>query len=234
VHQQSEDFTNHQEWDFANTPPERYPLLLHAPYFQLYRKQVIKQPDLVLAMHLRGDAFTAEQKARNFAYYERLTVRDSSLSDGTEAVIAAEVGQLDLAFDYLVESALMDLHDLEHNTRDGVHIAALAGTWIALVDGFGGMRNRGDDLCFSPRLPRQLERLCFKLRYRGRILEVTVLPQSAIYALLEGAPVRLSHHGEPFVLSATQAVTRAIPPAPVRPRPKQPPGREPFHRHVGV
>jgi alpha,alpha-trehalose phosphorylase len=232
VHQQSEDFTSHEEWDFANTPPERYPLLLHAPYFQLYRKQVIKQPDLVLAMHLRGDAFTAEQKARNFAYYERLTVRDSSLSDGTEAVIAAEVGQLDLAFDYLVESALMDLHDLEHNTRDGVHIAALAGTWIALVDGFGGMRNRGDDLCFSPRLPRQLERLCFKLRYRGRILEVTVLPQSAIYALLEGAPVRLSHHGEPFVLSATQAVTRQIPPVPVRPRPKQPPGREPFHRTV--
>jgi alpha,alpha-trehalose phosphorylase len=198
----------------------------------LYRKQVIKQPDLVLAMHLRGDAFTAEQKARNFAYYERLTVRDSSLSDGTEAVIAAEVGQLDLAFDYLVEAALLDLHDLEHNTRDGVHIAALAGAWIALVDGFGGMRSRGDDLCFSPRLPRQLERLSFKLRYRGRVLQVTALPQSAIYVLLEGGPVRLSHHGEPFVLSATQAVTRSIPPPPDGPRAMQPPGREPFHRGV--
>src|SRR5579864_6815437 len=81
VHQQAEDFTEHEEWDFAGTPPESYPLLLHFPYFQLYRKQVIKQPDLVLAMHLRGDAFTAEQKARNFAYYEPLTVRDSSLSD---------------------------------------------------------------------------------------------------------------------------------------------------------
>jgi alpha,alpha-trehalose phosphorylase len=230
IHQQAEGFTSHEEWDFANTPPESYPLLLHAPYFQLYRKQVIKQPDLVLAMHLRGEAFTAEQKARNFAYYERLTVRDSSLSDGTEAVIAAEVGQLDLAFDYLVEAALLDLHDLEHNTRDGVHIAALAGAWIALVDGFGGMRSQGNDLCFSPRLPRQLERLSFKLRYRGRILQVTALPQSAIYALLEGAPVRLSHHGEAFVLSATQAVTRPIPPAPKGPRPAQPPGREPFRR----
>ncbi|HEY1296132.1 MAG TPA: glycosyl hydrolase family 65 protein [Chloroflexota bacterium] len=232
VHEQAEGYTQHEEWDFANTPPESYPLLLHAPYFQLYRKQVIKQPDLVLAMHLRGDAFTAEQKARNFAYYERLTVRDSSLSDGTEAVIAAEVGQLDLAFDYLVEAALLDLHDLEHNTRDGVHIAALAGAWIALVNGFGGMRSRADDLCFSPRLPRQLERLNFKLRYRGRVLQVTALPQSAIYALLEGAPVRISHHGEPFVLSATQAVTRSIPPALDGPRPKQPPGREPFHREL--
>ena len=80
VHAQSEDFTQHGEWDFAGTPPEHYPLLLHYPYFQLYRKQVIKQADLVLAMHLRGDAFSAEEKARNFAYYEARTVRDSSLS----------------------------------------------------------------------------------------------------------------------------------------------------------
>jgi alpha,alpha-trehalose phosphorylase len=232
VHQQSEGFTEHEEWDFANTPPESYPLLLHAPYFQLYRKQVVKQPDLVLAMHLRGDAFTAEQKARNFAYYERLTVRDSSLSDGTEAVIAAEVGHLPLAYDYLVESALLDLHDLEHNTRDGVHIAALAGAWIALVEGFGGLRLHGDNLCFSPRLPRRLERLAFKLRYRGRTLQVTALQSSAIYALLEGSAVRLTHHGESFLLTPNEPVTHPIPPAPRRQRPKQPPGREPFNRHA--
>ena len=103
VHPQAETFTQHQEWDFAATPPEHYPLLLHFPYFELYRKQVVKQPDLVLAMHLRGDAFSAEQKARNFAYYERLTVRDSSLSAATQAVIAAEVGHLDLAYDYVGE-----------------------------------------------------------------------------------------------------------------------------------
>ena len=232
VHQQAEGFTEHEEWDFLNTPPENYPLLLHVPYFQLYRKQVIKQPDLVLAMHLRGDTFTAEQKARNFAYYERLTVRDSSLSDGTEAVIAAEVGHLNLAYEYLVEAALLDLHDLEHNTRDGVHIAALAGAWIALVEGFGGMRSRGDSLCFSPRLPRQLERLAFKLRYRGRVLEVTALQTSAIYVLLEGNAVRLSHHGESFLLTPREPVTRPIPTAPRRARPKQPPGREPFHRQA--
>ena len=92
VHPQAEGFTAHQVWDFAATTAEQYPLLLHFPYFDLYRKQVVKQADLVLAMHLRADAFTAEQKARNFAYYERLTVRDSSLSACTQAVIAAEVG----------------------------------------------------------------------------------------------------------------------------------------------
>ncbi|GAB3911200.1 hypothetical protein GCM10027612_88180 [Microbispora bryophytorum subsp. camponoti] len=154
VHEQNEGFTRHAVWDFAGTAPEQYPLLLHFPYFDLYRKQVVKQADLVLAMHLCGEAFTPEQKARNFAYYEALTVRDSSLSSCTQAVLAAEVGQLDLAYAYLGEAALMDLRDLEHNTRDGVHMASLAGAWIALVAGFGGMRAEGGRIGFAPACPR--------------------------------------------------------------------------------
>jgi alpha,alpha-trehalose phosphorylase len=230
VHQQAEGFTEHAEWDFANTRPEDYPLLLHAPYFDIYRKQVVKQPDLVLAMQLRGDAFAEEQKARNFAYYERLTVRDSSLSDGTEAVIAAECGHLELAYDYLVEAALLDLEDLEHNTRDGVHIAALAGAWIALVNGFGGMRTTRDELCFAPRLPSAIERLSFKLLYRGRRMQVTATHHLATYTLLDGPPFQLSHHGEPFTLTAAEPVQKTIPVAPDRQRPSQPPGREPINR----
>ena len=127
VHPQAEGFTEHQLWDFERTAPDQYPLLSHFPYFDLYRKQVVKQADLVLAMHLRGDAFSAQEKARNFAYYEALTVRDSSLSACTQAVIAAEVGHLELAYDYFAEAALIDLDNLEHNTRDGLHIASLAG-----------------------------------------------------------------------------------------------------------
>src|SRR5262249_58223655 len=138
---------------------EQYPLLLHFPYFDLYRKQVVKQADLVLALHVLGDAFTDEEKARDFAYYERLTVRDSSLSAGTQSVVAAEVGHLELAYDYFAEAALMDFADLEHNTRDGVHIASLAGAWTAAVAGFGGMRDHDGKLTFAPRLPARLERL---------------------------------------------------------------------------
>ena len=122
----------------SRPPADRYPLLLHFPYFQLYRTQVVKQPDLVLAMHLRGDAFTPEEKLRNFDYYERRTVHDSSLSACTEAVMAAEVGYVELAYDYLAEAALVDLDDTKHNTRDGVHIASLAGAWMACVAGLGG------------------------------------------------------------------------------------------------
>jgi alpha,alpha-trehalose phosphorylase len=230
VHPQADGFTNLQEWDFASTPPESYPLLLHYSYFQLYRKQVVKQPDLVLAMHLRCDAFTDDQKARNFDYYERLTVRDSSLAAGTQCVLAAEVGHLGLAYDYLGEAALMDLKDLEHNTRDGVHLASLAGAWIALVDGFGGMRAYNGTLWFAPRLPDGLTRLVLNLCYRDRRLRVTATPTSASYELVSGKPLRLAHYDEPLTLSGDGALTRAIPPCPRRVAPSQPIGREPVRR----
>src|SRR5258708_38545291 len=125
-----------------------------------------------MALLVRGEAFSAAQKARNFAYYEPLTVRDSSLSACVQAVIAAETGHLELAYDYLGEAALMDLDDLEHNSSDGIHIASLAGTWIATVCGFGGLRDMDGMLRFSPRLPERLERLCFRLGFRGRRLMV--------------------------------------------------------------
>jgi alpha,alpha-trehalose phosphorylase len=230
VHPQSERFTDHQVWDFAATKPEHYPLLLHFPYFDLYRKQVVKQADLVLALHWRGDAFTDEEKARDFAYYEALTVRDSSLSACTQAVIAAEVGHLELAYDYFGEAALMDLHDLEHNTRDGVHIASLAGSWIAAVAGFGGMRDHDGKLSFAPRLPARLERLSFRLLFRGRRLKVEVTTAKATYTLLDGEPLQIGHHGKELTISRAGPVTRTIPPAPERPAPSQPAGRAPARR----
>ena len=230
VHPQAEGFTRHQVWDFAHTAPEQYPLLLHFPYFDLYRKQVVKQADLVLAMHLRGDAFTAEQKDRNFDYYEALTVRDSSLSACTQAVMAAEVGHLDLAFDYLGEAALMDLRDLENNTRDGVHIASLAGTWLALVAGFGGLRHQDGTVSLAPRLPSGLTSLAFTLLIRGRRLRVEVTQASATYAFPDGEPLEIRHHGKKVSLSAGKPQVRTIKAIPPRPRPSQPPGRQPVHR----
>jgi alpha,alpha-trehalose phosphorylase len=231
VHPQAEAFTEHERWDFACTAPEQYPLLLHFPYFDLYRKQVVKQADLVLALYLRGDAFSGEVKARNFAYYEALTVRDSSLSACTQAVVAAEVGHLELAYDYFGEAALIDLDDLEYNTRDGLHIASLAGAWIAAVAGFGGMRDHDGALSFAPRLPQRLNRLAFGLCFRGRRLKVEVLPDHARYSLLKGATLELTHHGQIVSVTAEKSASRAIPPAPAHEAvPKQPSGRAPAQR----
>jgi alpha,alpha-trehalose phosphorylase len=231
VHPQHDGFTQYARWDFLGTPADHYPLLLHYPYFQLYRKQVVKQADVVLAMQVRGDAFTPDQKLRNFDYYEAITVRDSSLSACTQAVMAAEVGHLQLAYDYLAEAALMDLQDREHNTKDGLHIASLAGAWTALVGGFGGMRVGQDGLAFSPRLPPGLARLSFRMRYRGRIVKVAVRPRAASYSLLEGDPLPITHHGQQVTI-APDEVTLDIPAAPTPPPPAQPPGRHPQPRRA--
>jgi alpha,alpha-trehalose phosphorylase len=227
---QAESFTEHDVWDFADTAPNQYPLFLHFPYFDLYRKQVVKQADLILAMYLRSNAFSVEQKARNFAYYEPLTVRDSSLSAAPQAILAAEVGQLQLAYDYLGEAALMDLDDLEHNVRDGVHIAALAGTWTALIAGFGGLRLHDGSLSFSPRLPGGLVRLAFRIVFRSRRLRVEVRATEAMYHLLDGSPLMVLHHNDEITLSMKNPVTRPIPPIKGGPRPSQPSGRTPEAR----
>jgi alpha,alpha-trehalose phosphorylase len=228
VHQQSEDYTDHAVWDFEHTPRDAYPLFLHYPYFDLYRKQVVKQADLVLALYLRGDAFTDEQKARDFAYYEPITVRDSSLSACTQAVIAAEAGHLDLAFDYMTEAALMDLDDLEHNSRDGVHMASLAGAWVAAVAGFGGMRDHWGRLSFKPRLPQQLTRLRFRLLFRYRVIEVVVTHDGVSYTLHSGEPLEISHYDEELEITMDAPVERQIPPVDPGPAPKQPIHRGPL------
>ncbi|MDG9689061.1 glycoside hydrolase family 65 protein [Streptomyces mutabilis] len=231
VHEQHAGFTRHQRWDFARTAADQYPLMLHFPYFDLYRKQVIKQSDLVLAMYTCGSWFDAhcdeDQIARNFAYYEPLTVRDSSLSACCQAVVAAQTGHLRLAYDYAAEAALMDLADLEHNTRDGLHIASLAGTWMALVAGFGGTRREGDSLRFTPRLPEKFSRLAFRLQFRGRCLRVEVRADRATYTLLSGEPLTIHHHGTPLAVNGDGPVTRAIPAPKRRPTPEQPPHRRP-------
>ncbi|HJQ45457.1 MAG TPA: glycosyl hydrolase family 65 protein [Amycolatopsis sp.] len=229
VHPQSEGYTEHQDWDFAGTPPQNYPLLLHYPYFDLYRKQVVKQADLVLALHLCGDAFTPEDKARDFAYYEARTVRDSSLSAGTQAVVAAEVGHLDLAYDYLGEAALTDLHDVHNNVRNGLHMASLAGAWNAVVAGFGGMRDAGGEITFAPRLPSALSRIEFRMCVRGSRFAVEVHADRARYRLVAGKPVEITHHGTRCSV-AEDPVTLPIPAIDPGPPPSQPAGRTPSRR----
>jgi alpha,alpha-trehalose phosphorylase len=122
----------------------------------------------------------------------------------------------------------MDLDDLEHNTRDGLHLASLAGAWIALIGGFGGMRDNSPILRFAPRLPRGIQRLRFIVTRLGHPLRVTVTQQEATYQLQDGAGLTIEHHGEQLQLEPDVVVRRAIPPLPEQAPPRQPPGREPL------
>ncbi|HSS25463.1 MAG TPA: glycoside hydrolase family 65 protein [Mycobacterium sp.] len=231
VHQQCEGFTTFAEWDFdAN---QTYPLLLHEAYVRLYPAQVIKQADLVLAMQWQSHAFTPEQKARNVDYYERRMVRDSSLSACTQAVMCAEVGHLELAHDYAYEAALIDLRDLHSNTRDGLHMASLAGAWMALVNGFGGLRDDEGVLALDPQLPDGITRMRFRLRWRDFRVTVDANHSDVTYTLRDGpgGGLTIRHAGEELVLNTQKPTTIAVRRRkPLLPPPPQPPGREPLHR----
>ncbi|MEK0461802.1 glycoside hydrolase family 65 protein, partial [Mycobacterium ulcerans] len=231
VHQQCEGFTTLAEWDFETNTT--YPLLLHEAYVRLYPTQVIKQAHLVLAMQWQSHAFTAEQKARNVDYYERRMVRDSSLSACTQAVMCADVGHLELAHDYAYEAALIDLRDLHRNTRDGLHMASLAGAWTALVGGFGGLRDDEGILSIDPQLPDGISRLRFRLRWRGYRLTVDANHSTVTFTLRDGpgAELTIRHAGKDLELSSTKPTTISVHKhKPLLPPPPQPPGREPVHR----
>jgi alpha,alpha-trehalose phosphorylase len=232
IHEQNAGFTMLPEWDFEACK-DKYPLLLHVPYFELYRRQVIKQADLELAMCEYGSVFSPDDVARNVDYYEKRTVRDSSLSANVQAVICAEVGHLELAYDYASEAAFIDLHDIHHNTRDGLHMASLAGAWAALVVGFGGVRDEGAKLRFRPQLPEAIDRLRFNLRWRGLKVRVDISRQEVTYSLRDGedATLTIYHEGNEVTLRGGESVSRPITPVtPLLARPKQPVGREPVAR----
>jgi trehalose/maltose hydrolase-like predicted phosphorylase len=230
IHEQNAGFTMLPEWDFEGSR-DKYPLLLNAPYFDIYRKQVVKQADLVLALTSFGRSFDDEHKARAVDYYERRTVRDSSLSASVQAVACAEGGHLELAYDYAYEAALIDLQDLHHNSRDGLHIASLAGAWVALVKGFGGMRDTEGELAFNPALPSDISRLTFTVRWRKLRLRVDITATEATYTLRDGpdASLTLRHAGEPLTVRVGEPITAKIAHRkPLLPRPRQPVGREPI------
>jgi alpha,alpha-trehalose phosphorylase len=227
VHPQADNFTHHERWPFEEMTSSDYPLMLNYPYFDLYRKQVIKQADLVLALFTNGDYFTPSQKRRNFEYYEQLTVRDSSLSACAQAVIAAETGHLDLAYQYLQETALVDLHNLAHNTSDGLHLAASAGTWLGLVCGFGGFRDYYDQPAFAPRLPANLSKLAFKLRLGESTLRVTVDQHQATYEVIRGPGVAITHFGAHVEVEPESPLVMEIKPIIALKPASQPKGRAP-------
>jgi alpha,alpha-trehalose phosphorylase len=200
IHPQDGAFLDREVWDLNATPADKFPLLLHYHPLVIYRYQVLKQADIVLAMFLLGNEFTPEQKLRNFTYYDPLTTGDSSLSAGIESIIAAEVGRADEAMTYFTYALLIDLGDISQTAPDGVHIASAAATWMALVFGFGGVRDYDGHLTFDPRLPCSWESLEFHLRFRDRQLRIQLTHHQERYLLEQGEPLHITVRGEPVLL----------------------------------
>jgi alpha,alpha-trehalose phosphorylase len=199
---QDDSFLDREPWDFRNTPPNHYPLLLFYHPLNIYRKQVIKQADVVLAMFLLGDAFSLEAKKQNFEFYDPLTTGDSSLSSSVEAIIAAQVGDTQKAIQYGVAALLMDLANVGGNVKDGCHIASMGGSWMMFAYGLGGMRDYDGTLSFWPRrAPEDNAILRFPVTYRGQMLEVEIGLEKVEYALREGESLAIRHETEEIQLT---------------------------------
>ena len=200
IYPQDDDFLNRKPWPLDSIPAEKHPLLIHYHGLTIYRHMVCKQADLILAMTQYGECWTLEEKRKNFFFYDKVTTHDSSLSMAVFSILANEIGEVGIGYDYFMSSARLDLDDMHHNTKDGLHMANMAGTWTGLVRGFGGMRNRKGRLSFAPVCPPQWQGYAFCVRYRGRTIRVHVTAEGAEYKLLEGEPSTIFDHGSELTL----------------------------------
>ncbi len=187
---QDDTFLGKPAWDFAGTPKENYPLLLHYHPLVVMRYQVCKQADALLAEFLLHDQFDLAQKQRDYAFYEPLTTHDSSLSGAIFGILAAELGDVEKAYRYFAETATLDLENKHSNTQAGIHAANMAGTWQGIVYGFAGMRAK-DGLSFNPVIPAQWRSYAFKVCYQGRLIGVRVTKAGAEFKLLAGEPLEI-------------------------------------------
>jgi len=218
VYSQDADFMTLEPWDWS-TPADKYPLLLHFHPLVIYRHQVLKQADSVLAMFLQWQDFTAEDKQRAFDFYDPITTGDSTLSACVQGIMAAEVGYHDTALKHFTGALFIDLDNSHANTIDGVHIASAGGIWSSLVCGFAGMRDQGDVLHFDPRLPLTWAGLSFKLTIRGVALAVE-LAQGSITFTREGGPeepLAVNVRGRQVLVDGAEPVVVALEPVPVPP-----------------
>ncbi|KXG45023.1 beta-phosphoglucomutase [Tepidibacillus decaturensis] len=212
IHPQDDSFLDKAVWDFANTPQENYPLLLHYHPLVIYRYQVLKQADVVLALFLQGDRFNLADKKRDYDYYVPITTHDSSLSPCTYSIMAAEIGYHDKAYEYFMRTARMDLDDINKNVKDGIHTASMAGAWLSIFNGFAGVREYEGILRFNPIVPKKWEGYHFKVTFKGRLIDVDIATEKVSYTLLEGKPITIYHRQESLQLEQGKSINKSLKP----------------------
>lgn len=193
---QDDSFFSKKVWDFENTPVENRPLLLHYHPMTIYKHQVNKQADTVLAQIVFPEVFSLEQRARDYDYYEGVTTHDSSLSRSIFGIAASALDRMDKAYSYFMDTALMDLNDMQSNTKDGVHAANMGGTWMSIVKGFAGMSVVDNQLTFKPRLPKDWQALRFTIQFKNRHIKVEMSEGDTQYTLLSGEQLEIKHFDE--------------------------------------
>lgn len=208
INPQDDSFMQKEVWDFENTPKDHYPLLLHYHPLYIYRYQVCKQADTVLSHFIYEDAQDLETIRKSFEYYEKVTTHDSSLSTCIYSIVASKLGQEEKAYAYFGDSAKLDLFNLHHNTKDGIHTANMGGNYMAIVYGFGGLRLKESGIYFAPALPKQWESYTFKIHFEDSQIQVLVGLKNSVFTLAEGTPKTIHVYGEAYELKDTLTISR--------------------------
>ncbi|WKA55691.1 glycoside hydrolase family 65 protein [Planococcus shixiaomingii] len=206
INAQDDSFLQKGRWDLKNTPSDKFPLLLNYHPLTLYRYQVLKQADTVLAHFLLEDEQDFETIKNSYDYYEQITTHDSSLSSCVHSIMASKLGYQEKAYDYFNETARLDLENTHKNTKDGLHMANMGGTWLGIVYGFAGLRLKESGLSLAPALPVEWNSLEFRLQYQGRLLKVHKNREVTIYTILEGEGLTISHNGQALYLETGKEV----------------------------
>jgi alpha,alpha-trehalose phosphorylase len=203
INPQDDSFLHKKPWDFERTSKDQYPLLLHFHPLYIYRHQVLKQADTVLAHFLTEDYQSTDVMKDSYEYYEKITTHDSSLSTCIYSIVASRLGLTKKAYNYFIQSALFDLEDHCGNTKHGIHTANMGGSYMALVYGFCGLRIKEDGLHFRPRLPKEFDGFCFKMNYRSRRLSIRMNKCQVELQLLNGDPLEVYVYDTNYYLKDT-------------------------------
>ena len=201
INPQDDSFLQKPIWDLETTPKEEFPLLLHYHPLHLYRYQVCKQADTVLAHFLFPDSADKTTQEKSFRYYEKITTHDSSLSTCVFSMQASRLGLFDEAVSYLGGSAKLDLLNLHGNSSDGVHTANMGGSYMAFVFGFGGVKITEEGLSINPFLPGTVTGYSFKFGYFGRLLQLSVNEKEIVVELISGDEISFDHKGKTYTIT---------------------------------
>ena len=207
VYLQQDGFLDKELITVADLDKAQRPINQKWSWDRILRSPYIKQADTLQGMYFFEDEFTTEELERHFNFYEQFTVHESSLSPCVHSIQAAKLDRMDQAYTFYLQTSRLDLDDYNHEVHEGLHITSMAGTWMSIVEGFGGMRIKNGTLTFEPKIPKQWDAYSFKVNFRNQILKVSVNQNETHFELEGNEDLQILVNGKSVTVSPNNLVT---------------------------